>query len=195
MPFCPSCRSRIDAHAPCPHCQPRADRREPTIFLTERDLRILEGVLRAPQSSGFLRAAIGLKLHAARVVFASAISSDTVTLNSRVVYRLDGLKPEVRRLVAHGHEMTGDTVSLATPVGVALLGLTAGDETLVRLESGGFRSLAVLAVPWQPENPTAARNGAAVAAPPAGPPGTVVPFPFPPRPPDRGGGGPGPSAA
>lgn len=84
------------------------------------------------------------ELERANVVDPSAISSDTVTLDSRVTIRdLDSEETETYTLVspedAHGDD---GRISVMAPVGTALLGYSAGD--LVEWETpGGLRHIRI----------------------------------------------------
>lgn len=92
------------------------------------------------------------KIDYAIVVPAGHISSNIVTMHSRVIY-LDG-KTGIRREVelVYPKEANSDTgkISVLAPIGSALLGLSVGQATDWVFPSGEVRSLRVERILFQP---------------------------------------------
>ncbi|MER9625016.1 nucleoside-diphosphate kinase [Mesorhizobium sp. M0222] len=143
--------------------------------LTTKDYTILEVMQeRLPACGDTFSAILQQKISSAVVVFRQDIPATVVTLSSRVAYRVnDG--PAETRIVAHD-EMRG-LVGMLLPItnlrGLSLLGLAEGQSISIPTSDGGFETLTVHDVVYQPE---AARRErlklAGVAAPgprPGGP--------------------------
>jgi regulator of nucleoside diphosphate kinase len=93
------------------------------------------------------------KLRGAVVVVEDTISPGVVTLNSRVVFRVNGGEPE-ERVIIHDRrrEIPGMTQPIDTLRALALVGLSEGQAIVVetRMEKTMER-LFVESVPYQPE--------------------------------------------
>lgn len=76
------------------------------------------------------------------------LPGDIVTPGCKVRYRLDWQTPGPERLLVYPADFHDDAtqISLLSPIGVALLGLRAGDGMPVFLPESGFHMLRVLAV-------------------------------------------------
>jgi regulator of nucleoside diphosphate kinase len=93
------------------------------------------------------------ELMRATVVAAQAIPPSVATMHSRVEFR-DEVTGAVRRvtLVYPGEEDPATGLhSVLTPVGAALIGLAEGQSIRWRAPKGGWRSLTLLRVIYQPE--------------------------------------------
>lgn len=93
------------------------------------------------------------ELGRARLVEPREISSDVVTMNSRVRFRMDsdGLS-RTHALVYPGEaDLLRGRLSILTPVGVALLGLSTGQAMPWENRSGSINTLRVEQVIYQPE--------------------------------------------
>lgn len=90
------------------------------------------------------------KLERAVVVSSEAIPADVATMNSRVRYT-DGTQQRVVRLAYPASAGGPGLLSVLTPVGAALLGLTAGEGADYTLGDGTVRRLRLEAVLDQPE--------------------------------------------
>jgi regulator of nucleoside diphosphate kinase len=90
------------------------------------------------------------KLERAVVVSSEAIPADVATMNSRVRYT-DGVQQRVARLAYPASAGGPGLLSVLTPVGAALLGLTAGEGADYTLGDGTVRRLRLEAVLDQPE--------------------------------------------
>ncbi|MGE5524273.1 MAG: nucleoside diphosphate kinase regulator [Rhodospirillaceae bacterium] len=127
------------------------------IWLTEQDLNRLRHLI-----VDLTRAARGAQagvdtleeiLDLGRVVAVVDIPPDVVTMNSRVVF--DDMDSGERRDVTIVYPDQADPVngkvSILSPVGVALLGLTEGAETTLQLPRGRTARLRIAKVAYQPE--------------------------------------------
>lgn len=129
-----------------------------TCQLTPKDHAILETMLERHAATGdAIAPMLRRKLAAARVVFSDEIDPDVVTLNSRVAFSVDGGMADTR-IVVQGmlRGFVGLTIPISVPRGLALLGLSAGEEAVVDCADGATERLLVEEVLFQPE---AARHG------------------------------------
>jgi regulator of nucleoside diphosphate kinase len=121
--------------------------------LTTKDHAILETLLeRCPEPNGAYAALLASKLAGAGVWLSRDIPAGVVTLNSRVLYRVDG-GPTETRIVAQspaGGPVVGLLLPLTTLRGLALLGLAEG-ESITFAEGEAEVTLSVQAVAYQPE--------------------------------------------
>lgn len=90
------------------------------------------------------------KLERAVVVSSEAIPADVATMNSRVRYT-DGTQQHVVRLAYPASAGGPGLLSVLTPVGAALLGLTAGEGADYTFGDGTVRRLRLDQVLDQPE--------------------------------------------
>ena len=123
----------------------------PRICLTAKDLAALDQAL-AGVRWGPVRALLRDKLDRAEIVPAALLAANVVTLNSRVLYRIDDGEVEMR-IVVRGEDFAvpGMTIPISTPRGLALVGLRSGDRVTIPRLDGGTERLAVVAVAYQPE--------------------------------------------
>jgi len=127
----------------------RQFRMEPSC-LTARDYGLIEAFLaeraeRDPWMAAIARA----KLATARI---AAAEPGMVTLNSRMTFRIDGGTPQQRTLVHWEHDIVmGRTLSVATPLGLALLGMRVGESAVLHSRDGSIRQVVLKAIEYQPE--------------------------------------------
>ena len=117
-------------------------------FDRDRLERLLEKVGPRPDL-----AALREEIERAEIVEPEAVPRNVVTMNSvvRFVDEDSGNESEVK-LVFPGHaDVEANRVSVLTPVGSALLGLSVGDSIDWPLPKGRRRRLRVVAVTYQPE--------------------------------------------
>lgn len=122
-------------------------------LLTTKDYTILEVMLeRCLGLDDPMRPILQEKLHNAVVVFADDIPPTVVTLNSRVVYRVNGGVAETR-IVAHDdiRGLVGRVISITVPRGLALLGLSEGQSFHIRGRERAGETVAIQEVAYQPE--------------------------------------------
>lgn len=92
-------------------------------------------------------------LDAGRIVLPEGIPGDIVTMNSRVLYEdieAGGLR-EVTLSYPEDADPARGRISVLSPVGAALLGLAAGEETVLPLPHGRSACIRICKVVWQPE--------------------------------------------
>jgi regulator of nucleoside diphosphate kinase len=127
-------------------------------FVTSRDLWSLKAIARSRLESGDpIGRALAEKLDRCVVLPPGALVSGVVTLGSRVMLGIGGRPAQPRVLVAaeEDHAFPRLALPVATPLGVAVLGLVAGSETLVRRGDGSAEEVRILAVT---DRPTAGRE-------------------------------------
>ena len=125
----------------------------PRCVLTTRDHSIVEAMHQRRIASGdAILPLLGRKLAEATVVDVDQVAADIVTLNSRVVFRVDGGTPETRTLVRQEDRgLIGSNLPVSTPRGLALLGMSEGQQAIVERIGGGQETLLVEKVFYQPE--------------------------------------------
>ena len=92
-------------------------------------------------------------LDAGRIVPPQDIPGDVVTMNSLVLYQdlETGELREARVVYPEDADPAAAHISVLSPVGAALLGLAAGDETVLPLPHGRNACIHICKVVWQPE--------------------------------------------
>ena len=127
----------------------------PRIYVTMPDYEELSGLAEFYRSRrrGALVEFLAEELERAELVAAADVRPDAVTMNSRVrIMDADTGEARVVTLVYPGEEDSlSGRVSILTPLGMALLGLTAGARMDWRTLDGRRKSLVVLEVEHQPE--------------------------------------------
>jgi regulator of nucleoside diphosphate kinase len=124
----------------------------PWCCLTERDVRLLE---QAAAIHGGADSAIGravtAKIGGSGVELRDDVPQGYVTLNSRVVFRVNGGDP-ISRVLVHWDMffVPGLDLSLATPWGITLLGLKVGHEAAAYWRDGTAERIVVEAIPFRP---------------------------------------------
>jgi regulator of nucleoside diphosphate kinase len=132
--------------------------------LTTKDFAIVKTMLdRLAWSGGPLVELLRCKLASAQVVFSNEADPDVVTLNSRVVFSVDGGSAHTR-VVTQGpmDSMVGLTIPITVPRGLALLGLRKGQSMSVDRGRGTTEVIRVDDILYQPE---ASRPGITEAEP------------------------------
>ncbi len=121
--------------------------------MTAKDFEICRALLAALMGSGSpLVAALRQKLERTIIVQPGRLDPLSVTLNSRVEFRVDEEAPQKRILVANEFRngLVGLTLPVSTARGLALLGLRQGQRSTFH-EAGRERSLSVDRMLYQPE--------------------------------------------
>ena len=124
-----------------------------TCQLTTKDYTILEVMLeRHLGDDDAMSEILHRKVSSALVMFRDDIPPTVVTLSSRVVYRVNN-GPAETRIVAHGEMrgLIGMLLPMTHPRGLALLGLAEGQSLTIPKTDGGFDTLTVQEVVYQPE--------------------------------------------
>ncbi|KQZ46626.1 hypothetical protein ASD54_21650 [Rhizobium sp. Root149] len=127
--------------------------RESFCQLTAGDVNVLMSMLHAYcETPGLFRAFLREKLNHAEIYFKDDIPSDVVTLDSHVLYTVNGQDTWLHVLVRSSPEGLPDfALSVHTMRGLALLGLAEGEKVECYLEDGGLEVLQVVTVTYQPE--------------------------------------------
>ena len=127
---------------------------KPPITLTAPDHDRLSGLVltRRPRDEQSARA-LADELARARVVEPGAIAADVVTMNSHVRFKdmATGRTIGVTLVYPEDADIALQKVSVLTPVGAALIGLSRGQATTWRTRGGEAKRLVVVEVPFQPE--------------------------------------------
>lgn len=93
------------------------------------------------------------ELDRANIVAPEEMPPDVVTMNSKVIFRMESSNTEFAlTLVYPGEVADGEgEISVLAPVGSALLGLREGDEISWPKPGGGLLKVRILKVIYQPE--------------------------------------------
>ena len=146
-------------------------RRKPNIRISKTDYDRLSALAnsfaaRNPDASDELFA----ELERARVVADKSVSADIVQMGSTVTFKPDTGEAKTVTLVFPGMaDISEGKVSILTPIGTALIGLSPGQSILWTTRDGHRHELSVLAVSQAaPEDDEAAPRESALLAIPAG---------------------------
>ncbi|RUV33276.1 nucleoside-diphosphate kinase [Mesorhizobium sp. M7A.F.Ca.MR.148.00.0.0] len=92
------------------------------------------------------------KLSKAEVVAIDSVGSDIVTLNSRLVFRVDAGPAETRTLVQNEvRGPVGSSLSIMTRRGLCMLGMAEGRTAWIEQADGRRESVLIATVLYQPE--------------------------------------------
>jgi regulator of nucleoside diphosphate kinase len=165
-------KHRMDIRAFCPLEDPMSEIRTelPVITITESDFERLDRLTAAaakvfPRTADFLAREIAR----ANIVDSGARPTGAIGMGSTVTYRDDvtGNERTVTLVFPDEADLAAGKISVLTPVGAALIGLSAGQSIEWRTPGGGIRSLTVLRVGDGAQPPPAGSrrtvNGAAAA--------------------------------
>jgi regulator of nucleoside diphosphate kinase len=99
-----------------------------------------------------IAAALREKLSTTTVVSRDKVDPCVVTINSRVLFRVND-EPIQSRVVIHDdrRRVDGLTIPITVPLGLALLGLTEGQESIFRGPRNATQKLQIMEVAYQPE--------------------------------------------
>lgn len=126
---------------------------KPHITVSEQDLEQLESLLDTlPVSAGRSRAALLEELDRAEIVDLRNIPRSVVTMNSTVRFEIDSPSEEFCLTLTYP-DKTGDTpgaISVLTPIGTALLGMSVGSEIEWPRPDGKLVKVRILSVARQP---------------------------------------------
>lgn len=129
-----------------------------TCILTTKDFTILEVMRdRRRGREDPLVPILKRKLETATIVFREDVPETVATLSSRVTYSVDGRPPDTR-VISHDHLSMpmGMFLPITTRRGLALLGLSEGEEFVLTDAAGHPERVLLQKVHFQPE---AARRG------------------------------------
>jgi regulator of nucleoside diphosphate kinase len=126
----------------------------PAITMSTVDLDRIDLLLdRLPSAQAAARDALADELARADVVAPWEMPPSVVTMRSTVRFRLDGKESEWCKTLVYPKEagQGDDTVSVLSPVGSALLGLSEGDRIVWTHPDGRTLGVEVVEVIYQPE--------------------------------------------
>ena len=133
--------------------QGESEMRNVTCRLTSKDFSILEVMLERRIASGeAILPLLKCKVANASVVLVDSIEPNVATLNSRVMFRINGGQAETRTLVQSDvRDMVGVAMPITTMRGLALLGLAEGQSVLIERSTGMTDLILLEKVLYQPE--------------------------------------------
>lgn len=131
----------------------RAPAADGQVVLTRADYHELLPFAAASRHPGDAGDQLAEKLETAAIVESSAVSPVVVTMNTELEVRDEASGHVARLILVHPRDanIVAGRISVMTPVGAALLGLTEGASTTVQVPSGEEKRLTVLRVLMQPE--------------------------------------------
>lgn len=128
--------------------------KRPAITVSSYDLERLEGLL-VRQRASASQEGTGLRseLDRARIVEPSEMPPDVVTMHSTVRFAETGSEREFERTLSYPHEMQSgeNRISILSPIGSALLGLSVGQQMDWEVPGGRTAQVRILEVIHQPE--------------------------------------------
>lgn len=122
-------------------------------ILTTKDFTILEVMReRCLDAEDPMRPLLDRKLACAQIIFSQDAPATLATLSSRVSYTVNSGEPDAR-ILSHGpmNSPTGLYLPITTLRGLALLGLTEGQEFRFVNRSGNSERILLQTVQFQPE--------------------------------------------
>lgn len=125
------------------------------IYVTEFDLKRLEEIVAGKRHASRLQKELDLldeELSRCQIVSSEEVSPDVVTMNSRVRLRdLDSHREMIYTLVFPCNaDLAEGRISVASPIGTAILGYSAGDIIAWNVP-GGVRKIRIEEILYQPE--------------------------------------------
>ena len=128
--------------------------RKPNITLSSLDLERIETLLEKNNSQFPGRDALEAELDRADVLDPEDMPPNVVTMNSTVRFTMLETNKTNTLTLVYPKDMDGsaDKVSIFAPVGIALLGLSVGDELKMPSPTGHQVTVRVDAIEYQPEN-------------------------------------------
>ena len=122
----------------------------PEITVTSQDLQRLQSLIRRFATSAGER--LDEELARAHVVTPREVASDVVTMNSEVTFEdvATGFQRTVRLVYPEYTDILKGNISVLSPLGLALLGLSVGQEFEWIMQQGR-RRVRIVGVPYQPE--------------------------------------------
>ena len=125
----------------------------PAITVSERDLERLEAMLaRLPDDQPGVNA-LREELDRAHIAQSEQMPPDVVTMNSRVRFVVEPAGREMEMTLVYPRDFTGrpDQLSVATPAGIALLGLAIGQQIEWLAPNGQPARARIVDIAYQPE--------------------------------------------
>lgn len=126
---------------------------KPSVIVSSQDLERIESLLDTlPPESAAAQSLLG-ELDRADIVAPEDMPPSVVTMRSTVRFQLDEPPETFCLTLSYPKEMPDvpDGISLLTPIGTALLGLSAGDSIDWPRPDGQLVKVRIVDVPYQPE--------------------------------------------
>ncbi|HEX7982900.1 MAG TPA: nucleoside diphosphate kinase regulator [Duganella sp.] len=126
---------------------------KPNIIVSSLDAERLEILLDAlPPAEAATHDGLLDELGRAEIVAPTDVPPGVVTMNSTVRFEIDTPREQLRLTLAYPRDMAGtaDAISILTPVGTALLGLSVGDAIDWPRPDGQLVKVRILEVLRQP---------------------------------------------
>lgn len=126
----------------------------PQITVSSLDIERLETLFDAlPIATANANARLLAELGRARVVEPEQMPPNVVTMRSQVRFDIEQPPQQLCLTLAYPKDMAelDDGISILTPIGTALLGLSVGDRIDWPLADGQTTSLRIVDIPYQPE--------------------------------------------
>ncbi len=125
----------------------------PTITVSERDLERLEAMLaRLPDDQPGVDA-LREELDRAQITESEAMPPNVVTMNSRIRFVIEPAGREMEVTLVYPRDFSGrpGQLSVAVPAGIAVLGLTVGQQIEWLAPNGQTVRARIIDIPYQPE--------------------------------------------
>lgn len=130
------------------------------VVVTARDFMVLEELARLwlrPEDPA--RRALLEMLEQCQVVPPDRVAADVVTLDSRVLFRVNGSAMEERVIVLpDAHDVPGRSLPVTAPRALAMLGLRAGSTIVSHRRDGSSERIEILSIAYQPEEAARRRS-------------------------------------
>lgn len=127
---------------------------KPNIIVSSLDAERLEILLDAlPPAQAAAHDGLLDELGRAEIVAPADMPPGVVTMNSTVRFQIDTPREELRLTLVYPRDLAGtaDAISILTPIGSALLGLSVGDAIDWPRPDGQLVRVRILEVLYQPE--------------------------------------------
>lgn len=136
--------------------QPKECSLKPRIVVSDIDFkRLTDLALGAHDRFPEVAEELEFEMGRAEVVHAASIPSGVVRMNSIVEFRTDTAQQRRVKIVFPGEaDISQDRISVLTPIGVALIGLSAGQSITWAARDGKQHKLTVLSVEQHEEAPS-----------------------------------------
>jgi regulator of nucleoside diphosphate kinase len=123
------------------------------VVVTARDFMVLEELARLwLRQEDSARRALLRMLEQCEVVAPDRVAADVVTLDSRVVFRVNGGAAEERVIVLpDACDLPGRSLPVTAPRALAMLGLHAGSTIVCHRRDGTSERIEILSIAYQPE--------------------------------------------
>lgn len=127
---------------------------KPNLIMSSLDVERLEALLDSVPNSAFPgRADLETELARAQILPPEEIPPTVVTMNSTVRFTVEGSAEEFCLTLVYpkGMDTSGSCISVLSPVGSALLGLSQGEHIEWPKPGGGLLKVCIEEITYQPE--------------------------------------------